>query len=43
VLDAGTTSTKGAEPLTISNCDRVKTVPASAAALGEPGEPGDGS
>jgi Ca2+-binding RTX toxin-like protein len=31
------------EPLTISNCERVKTVPASAGALGEPGEPGDGS
>jgi Ca2+-binding RTX toxin-like protein len=31
------------EPLTLSNCERVRTVPASAAALGEPGEPADGS
>jgi uncharacterized protein len=31
------------EPLTLSNCERIKTVPASAAALGEPGEPSDGS
>jgi Ca2+-binding RTX toxin-like protein len=31
------------EPLTISNCERVKTVPASARHKGEPGEPGNGS
>jgi uncharacterized protein len=31
------------EPLTISNCEKVKQVPASAHAKGEPGEPSDGS
>jgi Ca2+-binding RTX toxin-like protein len=47
VLDCGpgrdVALVRDGEPLTLSNCEKVKTVPASAPALGEPGEPGDGS
>jgi Ca2+-binding RTX toxin-like protein len=34
---------RGGEPVTLSNCERVRTVPPWFRAKGEPGEPGSGS